>query len=114
MVQPQYYAGLSLRMREYENPAGFTSIGNSYQVRHFVEEGSCWRVCALRDRMRFSVSLTSQPKSAGMQVGLQGVPVGGRLGFRGAWKCRGVRRIPAIALVVLLNAPGFGLHYAAA
>ncbi len=37
----------------------------------------------------------------------------GRLGFRGAWQCLGVRRIPAIALVVLLNAPGFGLHSAA-
>ena len=99
-------------MREYENPAGFTSIDNSYQVRNFAEEESGWRVWALRDRMRFSVSLTSQPKSSGMQVGLQGVPVVGRLGFRGAWQCLGVRRIPAIALVVLLNAPGFGLHSA--
>src|SRR5713101_5765761 len=103
MVQPQYYAGLSLRMREYENPAGFTSIDNSYQVRNFAEEESGWRVWALRDRMRFSVSLTSQPKSSGV----------GRLGFRGAWQCLSVRLIPAVALVVLLNAPGFGLHSAA-
>src|SRR5260370_36508732 len=112
MVQPQYYAGLSLRMREYENPAGFTSIGNSYQVRHFAEEGSCWRVCALRDRMRFSVSLTSQPKSSGTQMGLQGVPVVGHLGFHDAWKNLGVRLILAIGLVGLLNAPGFALQSA--
>ncbi len=37
----------------------------------------------------------------------------GRPGSRGAWQCLGVRRIPAIALVALLNAPGFGLHSAA-
>lgn len=57
--------------------------------------------------MRFSVSLTSQAKSSGMQVGLERVPVVGRLGFRGAWKGVGVRRIAVIALVVLLNASGF-------
>jgi hypothetical protein len=44
MVQPQHYAGLSLRMREYENPASFTSIDNSYQVRHSLKKeaaGAC-------------------------------------------------------------------------
>jgi tetratricopeptide (TPR) repeat protein len=62
--------------------------------------------------MRFSVSLTSQPKSSGMQMGLQGVPVVGHLGFHEAWKNLGVRLILAIGLVSLLNAPGFGLQSA--
>ena len=69
-------------------------------------------MCALRDRMRFSVSLTSQPESLGTQMGLQGVPVVGHLGFHDAWKNLGVRLILAIGLAGLLNAPGFALQSA--
>jgi len=62
--------------------------------------------------MRFSVSLKSQRERLQMQRGSQRVLAGGRLWFRGAWKCLGVRLILAIALAGVLNACAFGLQSA--
>jgi tetratricopeptide (TPR) repeat protein len=60
--------------------------------------------------MRFSVSLKSQPERLEMQMGFRRVPRGGRFGFRGAWKCLGVRSIVAIALAGVLNTCAYGLQ----
>jgi tetratricopeptide (TPR) repeat protein len=62
--------------------------------------------------MRFSVRLKSQRERLEMQLGWPRVPAGGRFGFRGAWKGRGVRLIVAIALAGVLNARAFELQSA--
>ena len=72
--------------------------------------GSCWPVRVLSDRMRFSVSLKIQRYLSGMKMGSQRGNARGRSGFRGTWKCFGVRLTLAIALAGLQTGSAFALQ----